>query len=94
MGAALRGGDGSSDRSVRLPVEVAISDNGPGIAAHIENELFSPFVTTKRDGQGLGLAIVRKYLAHMKGRISVERDVEAERTIFRIFLPVATKERA
>jgi two-component system, NtrC family, nitrogen regulation sensor histidine kinase GlnL len=94
MGAALRGGDGSGDRSIRLPVEVAISDNGPGIAAHIENELFSPFVTTKRDGQGLGLAIVRKYLAHMNGRISVERDPASQRTIFRIFLPVAGKERA
>jgi two-component system nitrogen regulation sensor histidine kinase GlnL len=79
---------------MRLPVEVAISDNGPGIAAHIENELFSPFVTTKRDGQGLGLAIVRKYLAHMNGRISVERDTKAQRTIFRIFLPVAERERA
>jgi two-component system nitrogen regulation sensor histidine kinase GlnL len=94
MGAALRGGDGSGDRSLRLPVEVAISDNGPGIAAHIENELFSPFVTTKRDGQGLGLAIVRKYLAHMNGRISVERDAKAQRTIFRIFLPVAERGRA
>jgi two-component system nitrogen regulation sensor histidine kinase GlnL len=88
MGAALRS---EGDKGVRLPVEVAISDNGPGIATHIENELFSPFVTTKREGQGLGLAIVRKYLSQMHGRISVERDTEAERTIFRIFLPVAER---
>ncbi len=88
MGAALRS---EGDRGVRLPVEVAISDNGPGIAQHIENELFSPFVTTKREGQGLGLAIVRKYLSQMNGRISVERDPESQRTIFRIFLPVAER---
>lgn len=88
MGAALRS---EGDRGVRLPVEVAISDNGPGIAEHIENELFSPFVTTKREGQGLGLAIVRKYLSQMNGRIAVERDTESERTIFRIFLPVAER---
>lgn len=88
MGAALRS---EGDRGVRLPVEVAISDNGPGIAAHIENELFSPFVTTKREGQGLGLAIVRKYLSQMNGRIAVERDAEGQRTIFRIFLPVAER---
>ncbi len=88
MGAALRS-EGNS--SLRLPVEVAISDNGPGIAPHIENELFSPFVTTKREGQGLGLAIVRKYLSQMNGRISVERDREGMRTTFRIFLPVAER---
>lgn len=94
MGAALRGGFAETDsgRAIRLPVEVTISDNGPGIAKHIERELFAPFVTTKREGQGLGLAIVRKYLTQMNSRISVERDSEAGLTIFRIFLPVAQKE--
>lgn len=88
MGASLRS---EGDHNVRLPVEVAISDNGPGIPPHIEGEIFSPFVTTKREGQGLGLAIVRKYLTQMNGRIAVERDEAGERTIFRIFLPVATR---
>jgi two-component system nitrogen regulation sensor histidine kinase GlnL len=88
MGAALRS---EGDKGVRLPVEVTISDNGPGVAAHIETELFSPFVTTKREGQGLGLAIVRKYLSQMNGRISVERDTTSQRTIFRIFLPLAER---
>ncbi len=94
MGAALRGGasEGADSKAVRLPVEVSITDNGPGIAKHIERELFSPFVTTKREGQGLGLAIVRKHLSEMNGRITVERDPAAEQTIFRIFLPVAGKE--
>lgn len=94
MGAALRGGAPESEggRGVRLPVEVSITDNGPGIAKHIERELFAPFVTTKREGQGLGLAIVRKYLAQMNSRIAVERDADAGQTIFRIFLPVAGKE--
>jgi two-component system nitrogen regulation sensor histidine kinase GlnL len=93
MGAALRGGtqESESRKTVRLPVEVSITDNGPGIAKHIERELFSPFVTTKREGQGLGLAIVRKYLGQMNSRISVERDTKACQTIFRIFLPVADK---
>jgi two-component system, NtrC family, nitrogen regulation sensor histidine kinase GlnL len=94
MGAALRGGstESSDGKTIRLPVEISISDNGPGVAKHIERELFSPFVTTKRDGQGLGLAIVRKYLAQMNSRIAMERDVAAGQTIFRIFLPVAGKE--
>ncbi|MFM2409810.1 MAG: hypothetical protein RL481_638, partial [Pseudomonadota bacterium] len=94
MGAALRGGshEAKDGKAVRLPVEVCISDNGPGIAKHIERELFAPFVTTKREGQGLGLAIVRKYLSQMNGRVAVERDVDAGQTVFRIFLPVAGKE--
>lgn len=94
MGAALRGGSMEADngKAIRLPVEVTITDNGPGIAKHIERELFAPFVTTKREGQGLGLAIVRKYLTQMNSRISVERDSAAGLTIFRIFLPVAQKE--
>jgi two-component system, NtrC family, nitrogen regulation sensor histidine kinase GlnL len=77
-------------RTVKLPVEIAISDNGPGIAEHIEADLFSPFVTTKRDGQGLGLAIVRKLVQQMNSRILFERDSANGRTIFRLFLPVAT----
>jgi two-component system, NtrC family, nitrogen regulation sensor histidine kinase GlnL len=94
MGAALRGGSSSDGKgqTIRLPVEVTISDNGPGIARHVEHELFAPFVTTKREGQGLGLAIVRKYLTQMNSRISVERDERLGQTLFRIFLPVAHEE--
>jgi two-component system, NtrC family, nitrogen regulation sensor histidine kinase GlnL len=94
MGAALRGGasDTSDGKAVRLPVEVSIADNGPGIAKHIEQELFAPFVTTKREGQGLGLAIVRKYLTQMNSRVAVERDAVSKQTIFRMFLAVAGKE--
>jgi two-component system, NtrC family, nitrogen regulation sensor histidine kinase GlnL len=90
MSGALRETD-IERRTVKLPVEIAISDNGPGVPAHIEDELFSPFVTTKRDGQGLGLAIVRKLVQQMNSRILFERDTAKERTIFRLFLPVAIR---
>lgn len=90
MSGALREAD-VDRRSVKLPVEIAISDNGPGVLAHIEEELFSPFVTTKRDGQGLGLAIVRKLISQMNSRILFERDDVKRITQFRLFLPVAPK---
>jgi two-component system, NtrC family, nitrogen regulation sensor histidine kinase GlnL len=90
MSGALRDTD-IERRTFKLPVEIAISDNGPGVPEHIEDELFSPFVTTKRDGQGLGLAIVRKLVQQMNSRIMFERDAAKERTIFRLFLPVATR---
>lgn len=89
MAGALRETD-VERKTVKLPVEIAISDNGPGVPVHIEDELFSPFVTTKRDGQGLGLAIVRKLVLQMNSRILFERDTQKRQTIFRLFLPVAT----
>lgn len=89
MSGALRDMD-VDRRAIKLPVEIAISDNGPGVPEHIEDELFSPFVTTKRDGQGLGLAIVRKLVQQMNSRILFERDPVGQKTIFRLFLPVAT----
>ena len=90
MSGALREAD-LDRRSSKLPVEVTISDNGPGVPSHIEDELFSPFVTTKRDGQGLGLAIVRKLISQMNSRIVFERDAAKALTMFRLFLPVAAK---
>jgi two-component system, NtrC family, nitrogen regulation sensor histidine kinase GlnL len=82
---------GQDRRAIKLPVEVTISDNGPGVPVHIEDEVFAPFVTTKRDGQGLGLAIVRKLITQMNSRILYERDNENGMTHFRMFLPVAGK---
>ena len=88
MSGALRDAD-VDRRSIKLPVEIAISDNGPGVPEHIADELFSPFVTTKRDGQGLGLAIVRKLVQQMNSRVLFERDAAQEQTTFRLLLPVA-----
>jgi two-component system nitrogen regulation sensor histidine kinase GlnL len=88
MSGALRDAD-VDRRSIKLPVEIAISDNGPGVPEHIADELFSPFVTTKRDGQGLGLAIVRKLVQQMNSRVLFERDAAQGQTTFRLLLPVA-----
>ncbi|WP_395614944.1 nitrogen regulation protein NR(II) [Sphingorhabdus sp.] len=88
MSGALRDAD-VDRRSIKWPVEIAISDNGPGVPEHIADELFSPFVTTKRDGQGLGLAIVRKLVQQMNSRVLFERDAAQGQTTFRLLLPVA-----
>jgi len=78
-----------SRRSVRLPVELRISDNGPGVDPSLRDHIFEPFVTTKKSGQGLGLALVRKLVRDMSGRISHERDETNGWTHFRIHLPLA-----
>jgi C4-dicarboxylate-specific signal transduction histidine kinase len=46
-----------STRNVDGGVEMAVSDNGPGIAPEMHAKLFQPFQTTKSTGFGLGLAI-------------------------------------
>jgi two-component system, NtrC family, nitrogen regulation sensor histidine kinase GlnL len=91
MAGALREVEARSRNgaSIKLPVEIAITDNGPGVPAHIADELFSPFVTTKRDGQGLGLAIVRKLVQQINSRIIFERDDGAQITAFKLLLPIS-----
>lgn len=78
-------------RSVRLPIEVTILDNGPGIDPALRDRVFEPFVTSKKGGQGLGLALVRKLVRDMEGRIAHERSEAAGLTKFRINLAIAPK---
>lgn len=76
-------------RSVRVPIEVTVIDNGPGADPALAERMFEPFVTAKKGGQGLGLALVKKLLADMDGRIAYSRDDRAGLSQFRINLPVA-----
>lgn len=79
-------------RPVKLPIEVQVTDNGPGIDAALGNHIFEPFVTSKPHGQGLGLALVGKLVRDMNGRITQERDEAAGLTHFRVHLPMARQE--
>jgi two-component system nitrogen regulation sensor histidine kinase GlnL len=79
----------SAGAPVRLPIEVRVSDNGPGIDPAVRDHLFEPFVTSKKSGQGLGLALVRRLVRDMNGRISHDREEATGLTHFRIHLPVA-----
>ena len=74
-----------------LPIEVRISDNGPGIDAELGDRIFEPFVSGKPHGQGLGLALVQKLVREMSGRITHDRDAAAGLTHFRLHLPVADR---
>ncbi len=79
-------------RAVPLPIEITISDNGPGIDPALRDHVFEPFVSSKPSGQGLGLSLVRKLVRDMNGNISHDRDPRAGLTHFRLHLPLATGE--
>jgi two-component system nitrogen regulation sensor histidine kinase GlnL len=79
---AAPGGDGRR----HLPLMVTVADNGSGIPEDLKPHLFDPFVTTKRNGTGLGLALVAKVIGDHGGVI--EFDSQPRRTVFRVFLPV------
>lgn len=59
---------------------VEVMDDGPGVDPTIANELFEPFVTSKPEGMGLGLPLVRRAAERLSGKI--EWDRHADRTRF------------
>ena len=75
----------TSTERVHLPLLVTVRDNGPGIPEEIQATLFEPFVSTKRGGQGLGLALVAKLVTDLGGLI--ECDSRPGRTQFRLSMP-------
>jgi len=56
----------------RKGVELRLADTGPGVPEELREEIFNPFVTTKKTGVGLGLSIVSKIVDGHHGSIHVE----------------------
>ncbi len=75
---------GTQDR-VSLPLEFCVHDNGPGVSEDILPILFDPFITTKPNGSGLGLALVAKIVGEHGGII--ECDSTPRGTNFRVLMP-------
>jgi signal transduction histidine kinase len=68
-------------------IGIEVVDTGHGPAGHVADSLFEPFVTTKPEGIGLGLALARQVALDHGGSLAWKR--EAERTVFRLTFPAA-----
>ncbi len=73
-------GDGSG-------LAVTIADHGPGIPADVRQRVFEPYFTTKDDGTGLGLALVRVTLEAHRGTISITETPGGGATFSIVFPP-------
>ena len=76
-----------SREKISLPLEFCVHDNGPGVPSDLLPHLFDPFITTKTNGSGLGLALVAKIIGGHGG--IVECDSQANRTTFRVLMPMS-----
>ena len=73
--------DLSAQLDGRGRVIIRVQDNGPGILEDVQERIFIPFFTTKRDGSGIGLALSRQIMRVHRGTISVQSKPEEE-TVF------------
>lgn len=74
------------DSRIELPLVVSIEDNGGGIPDDMVRQIFDPFVSTKAQSAGLGLALVAKLVDDHGGMIDVVNG--ANKTVFRVMLPM------
>jgi two-component system, NtrC family, nitrogen regulation sensor histidine kinase GlnL len=83
-----------SPRKVPLPIELCVIDDGPGVPNDMEEAMFEPFVTTKKSGRGLGLALADKLTRDTGGILQYAREGEPPLTVFRLLLPRAPERSA
>jgi C4-dicarboxylate-specific signal transduction histidine kinase len=69
-------------------IVLAVEDSGPGLASEVAQKLFEPFVTSKPDGMGLGLAISRSLVRARGGELSFEQSEKLRGARFIVRLPV------
>jgi len=76
-------------REVDGQAEISIIDHGCGIPKDKLETIFNPFVTTKQNGVGLGLAIVAKIVDGHGGKMAVESE-PGKGSTFRVLLPISS----
>ena len=95
---AMAAADGSVyEKVLRLTIEpesssgrdgvgITIADSGPGVPPELREQIFNPFFTSKKEGVGLGLALVAKFVDDHRGSLRLESN-RAPGAAFHVFLP-------
>lgn len=85
----------SADRSITIgttsrdgKAELSVRDTGPGLNADVKSHLFESFYSTKSQGMGMGLVIVRSIVERHHGYVRAENDSSGG-AVFRVLLPLA-----
>lgn len=71
---------------VRQAASIEVEDDGPGVPDAIREQIFYPLVTTRAEGTGLGLALVKSFVEGAGGAVTLES--RPGRTVFRVLLPL------
>jgi hypothetical protein len=74
--------------SIENRVIISIQDNGRGISLDVQDKIFNPYFSTKSSGTGIGLAIAKRGIEQMNGKIYFQTE-ENKGTNFVIELPIA-----
>jgi two-component system, LuxR family, sensor kinase FixL len=90
-GGTLRVAMAPAEREGRRGAEIEFRDTGPGVPETMREQVFNPFVTTKKTGVGLGLSVVSKIMDQHGGAIHLETPTEGG-ACFRLFFPAAENE--
>ncbi|MFX0544565.1 two-component system sensor histidine kinase NtrB [Roseovarius sp. S1116L3] len=86
QGARRRGQDGAGEP---LPLQIEVIDDGPGVPPELTASLFEPFVSSRENGTGLGLALAARIIEGHGGWIAATS--RPGRTVFRLSLPLAAR---
>ncbi len=74
----------------RLVAQVDVIDNGPGISADLQAQIFYPLITGRAEGTGLGLPIAQSLISQLCGLVGFTS--EPGQTVFSIYLPIAQEQ--
>jgi signal transduction histidine kinase len=97
---AMQAESGSAEKTLHIVIEeevlngepgvaVFVEDTGPGVPPELQEQIFNPFFTSKKDGVGLGLSIVAKIVDDHRGTIRLENNAPRGAR-FHVFFPQAS----
>ena len=77
----------SASQSLEGRTEITVVDNGVGIPEEIKEQIFVPFFTTKKEGNGIGLSLCKQIMTLHKGHIRIQSTKDKGTVVKLLFTP-------